>query len=448
MSDVVPRAPRHPDDDAVFRARRRLSQFNMEALIRTAVCLVILLFNEAVGIAVGARGSLVLRTVAVVGILLNGAYYLGLSSGRYVRPQAYLRIAIDVGLTTVGLYEAGGLAAAPYLGIYTIIAVYAGLVLSSAACVFVTAAATGGYVAAALLYQARSLPGAPVPGEWAAAGFNLLVLNGVGVLTAILAHAYRQSRRRLSLLYQDLERAHDEAFRLNAEIQRVARLHTLGAVVAGVSHEVGNALQTAVLPLELVRRKVGTGAPEVTRHLDQIEHGCETAMRIVGNVLQAARQASSEKVPVSLPEVARRTLELKGYDLRRAGITVQLELSSDLPPIMGVPSELQQVLLNLVTNAQDALRENGRGGSIAIVGFVERERVVVEVRDDGPGVPPETLPRLFEPFYTTKPDGTGLGLAISSDIVRGLGGELTAANRPEGGAVFRVSLPVVSPRSA
>ena len=391
-----------------------------------------------------------IRAVALIGIALNGPYYAALRTGLAVRRQAYARIAVDMLLVTVGLVSAGSSGAAPYLGVYTVIAVYAGLALSSRACLLITLSATAGYLGMALLHQVdwqvRWLVPAspPAPGWLTEAGMNLLVLNVVGGLTAVLAEAYRQSRRRLGLLYQDLERAHDEAFRLNAEIQRGARLQALGTVVAGVSHEVGNALQTAVLPLELVRRKVGVAVPEVVRHLDQIQYGCETAMRIVGQVLETARQASMETAPVSLVEVARRTVELKGYDLRRAGIEVTLRFPDPFPTVKGPSFQLQQVLLNLVTNAQDALRQGGTGRRIAIVGLAEGDRVAVEVRDTGPGVPAETLPHLFEPSFTTRPDGTGLGLAIAADIVRNLGGDLTATNRPEGGAVFRVSLPAVS----
>jgi C4-dicarboxylate-specific signal transduction histidine kinase len=160
-------------------------------------------------------------------------------------------------------------------------------------------------------------------------------------------------------------------------------------------------------------------------------------------VLLTARQSSDDRLPISLAEVARRTVELKGYDLRRNGIVLQLDFPRAYPLILGSPSRLQQVLLNLVSNAQDALRNGAGPRTIAIVGSTDIDRALLEVRDSGPGIPPDVLPRLFEPFYTTKPQGTGLGLAISADIVSALGGELSARNHPEGGAVFRLSLPVV-----
>src|SRR5262249_37477800 len=163
---------------------------------------------------------------------------------------------------------------------------------------------------------------------------------------------------------------------------------------------------------------------------------------VVKNVLQTARQSTDDKIPVSFPEIARRTVELKGYSLRRDGIAIRLEFPPDFPAVVRQPFRLQQVLLNLLANAQEALRQGVGNRWIGIVGSAGDGRAVVEVRDTGPGIRAEALPHLFEPFYTTKPDGTGLGLAISADIVRNLGGDLTARNAPEGGAIFRVSLPI------
>jgi C4-dicarboxylate-specific signal transduction histidine kinase len=119
-----------------------------------------------------------------------------------------------------------------------------------------------------------------------------------------------------------------------------------------------------------------------------------------------------------------------------------MEFPPAFPAVVAVPFQLEQVLLNLVSNAHDALHGVREGGTILIIGVVDRGRAVTEVRDNGPGIPDDVLPRIFEPFYTTKADGTGLGLAISAGIVRDSGGDLTAANRPEGGAVFRLALPV------
>ena len=144
-----------------------------------------------------------------------------------------------------------------------------------------------------------------------------------------------------------------------------------------------------------------------------------------------------------MPDVVRRVVDLKGFDVRRDGITLRVEFPLAFPSVEASAFQLEQVLLNLVGNAHEALR--GRGaGAITIAGAVDDGRVIVEVRDDGPGITAEALPRIFEPFFTTKESGTGLGLAISAGIMRDAGGELTAANRPGGGAVFRVAFPAAA----
>ena len=440
------RGPRTPAEDAVFRARRRERRLREEIAVRAGVCLLFLLFHEALDIGTSPAADPVIRAAAILGLLLNAPYYLAARLGRHPRAQAYARMLIDVALLTAGLYAAGGLAAAPYVAVYTIVPVYAGTVLSGTACPVATAAAAAGYLAVVLLQRAGALAptGIPGPTDAAEAAFNLMVLGVVGTLTAILSEAYRQSRKRLGALYQELERAYDESSKLNAEIQRSARLHVLGEVVAGVTHEIGNALQGGVLALELARAKAQEGATDLSRELDRADYACATAMRIVRNVLHTARQSVDEKVAVSLADVARRTVGLKGYDLRRAGIVVQLDFPRDFPLVLGNPFRLQQVLLNLVTNAQEVLLA-GRGPRvIAIVGSSAEGRATVEVQDTGPGIPEEALTRIFEPFYTTKPQGTGLGLAISADIVRDGGGQLSARNRAEGGAAFRLTLPIAA----
>ncbi len=352
---------------------------------------------------------------------------------------------VDIGLITAGLYSAGGLSAAPYLGVYMIVPLYVGLAFSSVACLVATGTATAAYLGLALLQQTGWLQPVPrdPPGGWRVAAFNLVLLSLVGILTAVLAEAYRRNRLRLAELNQELERAHDRSLVLNAEIQQAARLRVLGEVVAGIAHELGNVLTVAAGHLALARTKVGRLSPEADAHLAQVEQSFHAAIRITRNALDTARQPADGKTSVSIEEIARQIVELKGYDLRRDGITVRLDFPADLPAVLAAPYQVQQVLLNLVTNAQDALRAVPGPRLVEIVGRRQGPYVVVEVGDNGPGIPAEVLPRLFEPFYTTKPRGTGLGLAISAGIARDLGGELSAENRGGRGAVFRLRLPAI-----
>jgi C4-dicarboxylate-specific signal transduction histidine kinase len=272
----------------------------------------------------------------------------------------------------------------------------------------------------------------------------------VGVVTAILAEAYRRSRLRLAAVNRELERANDESLRLNAELQRSARLSVLGEGVAGVTHDLNNVMNVIAGHVSLVQNRRAELSAAVASHVDRAVEGCESATRILRNALDTVREGSAERRRLSLADIVRRTMELKAYDLRRDGIAIRVALDEALPPVLGVGFQLQQVLLNLVTNAQHALRETrGAPREVAVVGHAAGDTVVIEVGDTGPGIPAEVLPRLFEPFFTTKPEGTGLGLAISAAIVREHGGMLTADNRAAGGAVFRISLPAIeAPRAA
>jgi C4-dicarboxylate-specific signal transduction histidine kinase len=145
-------------------------------------------------------------------------------------------------------------------------------------------------------------------------------------------------------------------------------------------------------------------------------------------------------------EIVRRVTELKTVELRRERITLRVDLHTPLPPVLGGALQLQQALLNLVVNAQEELRASRGRREIAIVGWADGDRVVLDVRDTGRGIPASVLPHLFEPFHSTKAGGTGIGLAMSAGIAESLGGTLTGENHPEGGAAFRLRLPAATLR--
>ena len=409
--------------------------------MRVTVTSLLLLFNELV--VVDHAMSSIIRLTAFIGLVLNVPYYVAIRTGVGLRVQAYVRMLVDVALTTVGLYGAGGLGAAQYIGVYTIVPIYTAFVFSSRACVTATVFATATYLGVVVLQLQHVLPYTqqPLPDAWLIAAFNLLVLNIVGSLAALLAEAYRQSRNRLAMLYAELERAHDESLKLNVEMQGAARRFVLTEVVAGVTHDVRNALQGAFGHLWLARRTGRPLTPEAAGHLDQAEQACESAMRIIRTTLDMARRPAPEREPVAAAEVVRRVTELKAVEFRRDGITLTVDVADTLPRVLASPYQLQQVLLNLLGNAQDELRGSAGRREIGIAGRVDGGRVIVEVHDTGPGIAPNVLPHIFEPFYTTKLSGSGLGLAISAGIAEAFGGTLVGENRREGGALFRLTLP-------
>jgi len=427
------------ETDDASRRRRALHQ---ELAVRAGVALAMLVFNELLTVSPVAQA--VIRLAAVVGFLVNGLYYLAARSEWRRRLQAWVRMGTDVLLITVGLYGAGGLAAAAYLNVYAIVPVYTGIVFSSMACIVVTLLATIAFVAmaGAQIFGLVEFLSLPPHDAWEIAIFNLLILNIIGALAALLADAYRRSRHRLAAAYAELEDAHEQSLRMHAQIERAGRSYAVSEVVAGVTHEMRNVLQGVFGHLWLVRRKSTDTSPEVVDHLVQVEEACEHVMRIIRTTLDMARQPGDAPGPVAVHEVVARATELKAYDLRRDGIMLSVDLPEDLPYIRVSAFQLQQVLLNLVTNAQEELRERDGRREISVAAGPDPLGCAIEVRDTGPGIPRAILPRVFEPFFTTKETGAGLGLAISAGIVERFGGRITAINRRDGGAVFRIVLPI------
>ena len=237
---------------------KRQARLRQELLVRAVVATAVLVFNEL--FAFNHEAAAVIRFTALIGLGLNVPYALAARGGRSLRTQAYLRMLIDVGLTTAGLYGAGGLAAAPFIGIYAIVPVYTAIVFSSLACVLMAAFATVLYLVVVGCQSAGVLPilTTPPAGAWTMAAFNLLVLNIVGGMAALLAHAYRTSRDRLAALYVEVERAHDHSVQMNTQLQLATRRYVLSEVVAGVTHEVRDAIQGVFGHLWLARRPHAT----------------------------------------------------------------------------------------------------------------------------------------------------------------------------------------------
>ncbi|MFO7262333.1 MAG: ATP-binding protein [bacterium] len=228
------------------------------------------------------------------------------------------------------------------------------------------------------------------------------------------------------------------------EMQRQARfmesdrLALVGGLVSGVAHELNNPLGAISNFAELLLS--GNLDPDSREMVETIGREARRAGEIVRNLLGFARRSETTRREVSLADIVNRTLALRVYDQRRNRIEVVLDLPPDLPEVWGDANQLQQVLLNLIVNAEQAIGQDGR---ITIRGRAAGKMVELVVEDTGPGIPPSALPRLFEPFYTSKPNGTGLGLAITHRIVTDHGGTIEACNVDGSGARFTVTLPRV-----
>ena len=230
--------------------------------------------------------------------------------------------------------------------------------------------------------------------------------------------------------------------RMEEQLIQSEKLAAMGQMLAGVAHELNNPLTAILGVTELVREREGLEA-SMKRQLDLTHRQARRAARIVQNLLEFSRPASPQKKPIDLSTIVERSLQLHEHSLRRNQVEVDFTPRTDLPPIIGDANQLIQVFLNLITNAEQAIREVRESGRIQIRINQVGENLVATVQDDGVGISPEAMPKLFDPFYTTKRPGggTGLGLSICLSIVREHGGTITAESLPGGGSAFSLYVP-------
>jgi PAS domain S-box-containing protein len=242
-------------------------------------------------------------------------------------------------------------------------------------------------------------------------------------------------------------RLEGEREELRKRLTQSEKLAALGQFVAGIAHELNNPLQGVLGHLELLR-VTGAFPKQLRREVQTIYREADRAAKIVRNLLVFAGSRRLVRRSVSLNVVLQKVLSLRAPAHRAIGIEVVRHYDEKLPRVPSDPLLLHQVFLNMVMNAEHAIAATGHGGRIEIRTSVTpaRDRIITTVRDTGTGIPEDTLSRIFEPFYTTKEvgKGTGLGLAITYGIVQEHGGQILAANHPEGGAVFTVELPIAS----
>ena len=228
---------------------------------------------------------------------------------------------------------------------------------------------------------------------------------------------------------------------LQQRLLQADRLSQLGALVSGVAHELNNPLAAIAAFGEALT--LDPSQADVQESAEVIRSEAMRAGRIVQTLLDFARQRPRVQTAVDLGEIADRVLALQRSGFKKARIRASVSVPRDVPAVAGDPQELQQVLLNAVVNARQAIETSGRPGQIVITAQATGNHVVVTVEDTGPGVPADILDRVFEPFFTTKAEqGTGLGLAISFGLVRGMGGRMWMQNVEGGGARLSFELPV------
>jgi signal transduction histidine kinase/CheY-like chemotaxis protein len=229
------------------------------------------------------------------------------------------------------------------------------------------------------------------------------------------------------------------------QLLQAEKMAALGQTISGVAHELNNPLATILSWAERLAQKQALDAG-VRRGIEIILGESERAARIVRNLLTFARKRQTTRAMVDVNQVVRETLALRSYEQRVSNIAVIDALAAGLPQVFADGHQVQQVLLNLVINAEQAmLSVNGRGVLVVRSWHdADQESVVVEINDDGPGIPDEVQPKIFDPFFTTKEvgKGTGLGLTVAYAIVQEHGGRIRLETPAAGGASFYVELPV------
>jgi len=226
--------------------------------------------------------------------------------------------------------------------------------------------------------------------------------------------------------------------------RQAERLAALGRLSAGIAHEVNNPIGIILSRIEimLLDAQAQPLPGKMTEDLRVLHRHAQRVAGIAQGLLSFARESSGARRPVDLNDLIEETLQLVEKDVATAGITIRRAFVNGLPPMLGEGSALQQVVLNLVTNARDAL--GGDGGEITLETTLVPDRpgaARLIVRDTGPGISPDVLPKIFDPFFTTKPEGTGLGLSISYGIVRDHNGTIEVESRPGQGTTFILTFP-------
>ena len=259
--------------------------------------------------------------------------------------------------------------------------------------------------------------------------------------------ARREAEQALREAHDELKEAYDTLERTQATAIASEKLAAVGRLTAGVSHEVLNPLNVINLVIQRLLDDPDID-PSLAEDLRGIEKQADRIVKISQDLLSFSRQRTPERRSIDLNEAVRRTPALLEYDLKLQNIDVEMNLAEDLPLILADEGQLQQVILNLLTNARDVMPKGGRlvlrTAEVEPL-FADRERAVeLRVEDTGPGISPGEMDKLFEPFFTTKPvgEGTGLGLSVCQGIVEAHGGVIWAENVSDGGAAFIVHLNV------
>ncbi len=269
----------------------------------------------------------------------------------------------------------------------------------------------------------------------------IMLLGGIGIITM----AFILSRRMVSRI----ARADGEKQMMNEQVVETGKLASVGELAAGIAHEINNPVAIMVEEagwiqdiLEDEEFQESENLNEFTRALEQIRTQGRRCKEITHKLLHFARKTDSRIQEVQINDLIEELVELSAQKAKYSNVTINTVLQKDLPPLQVSETEVQQVFLNLINNALDAMEK--KGGVIDVTTLMEGDYIAVQVADNGPGIPEANLARVFDPFFTTKPvgKGTGLGLSICYGIIKKMGGEIDVHSVMGVGTTFRVLIPL------
>lgn len=289
----------------------------------------------------------------------------------------------------------------------------------------------------AILWSKSRIMGALVIGCREARDFSAAEVNLISAVANQIATAMDKS-----LLLEQTRAAYETLRHTQQQLLQSEKMAAVGQLISGVAHELNNPL-TAILGYSQLLRSGEIGAERGGEYLEKLQRQAQRTHHIVQSLLSFARQRKPQRAPVDLRQILEDTLILREYDLRLKKIRVHRDFDPHLPVTSADFNQLQQVFLNILNNAIDAIEETGNAGEIWIAAKAREGSLRVEFTDSGPGV--QNPHRIFDPFYTTKPvgKGTGLGLSICYGIVKEHGGDIEARNSAPRGATFVITLPLL-----
>jgi signal transduction histidine kinase len=268
---------------------------------------------------------------------------------------------------------------------------------------------------------------------------EIVLYHVIALIIGILSQRERRQRRNLERTSAELSAAYEKLRQTFEQLRQSDRLAALGELSAGIAHEIRNPLGSIKGSVEILEEEIG---PSHTKHefVSIIKEEVARLNSLVAEFLKFARPPKLSKETTSINELIRSTVILVGQEAEKSGVELKLSLDEGVQPIELDPDQIRQVLLNIMLNGIQAMPD---GGFLQISSSLSHPetKILVDVRDEGEGMQGD-LERVFDPFYTTRPEGTGLGLAVSHQLVETHGGTLSAHNNEEKGMTFRLELPL------